>query len=512
MTVELEFCNTAVVGAGAMGAGIAQMMLQTGASVIVYDNQAAQLALARDTIAKGLHKRVQKQWCTQAQADDMLSKLKLSSQQHELAGCDLLVEAIVEKLAIKQTVLSDLQAVVGPACVIASNTSSLSVTAIAAALPFPQMVVGWHFFNPVPLMKVVEVVTAARTAAGITQRLAAFTQRFGHTAVLCQDTPGFIVNHAGRAYGTEALAILREGVADVATLDAILRDAAGFKMGPFELMDLTALDVSHPVMESIHNQYYQDPRYRPSPIAAQRLAAGLLGRKTQAGFYDYIDGKAVQNSPQTAPSGVLPSHVWFAPMEPTTRDWLVRCALTAGVTVEHSGSAPSDQALVICSPLGQDVSSQVVLHQLPAERTVGVDGFIALEHVSRITVMRNPASNAASVASACTLLSSSGKAVSVIHDSCGFVVQRVLSMVVAIGCEIAQQGIASPADIDLGVRLGLGYPQGPLAWGDALGRDRVVHTLAALQNATGDMRYRAALWLSRRAALGLSLLHSEPSV
>ncbi len=502
----LEFARSAVVGAGAMGRGIAQMMLEAGSSVTLYDTQAAQLEAAKAGIAAGIAKRVEKNAFTADAAATMLAKLSLATDITDLKGCDLVVEAIVERLDVKQTVLTAVQNAVGANCVIASNTSSLSVTAIAAGLPYPAQVLGWHFFNPVPLMKVVEVIQAARTAAGLVDKLAAYTRRFGHTAVVCQDTPGFIVNHAGRAYGTEALAIVREGVADFATIDAILRDAAGFKMGPFELMDLTAIDVSHPVMESIHSQYYGDDRYRPSNLAAQRLAAGLLGRKTNEGFYRYEAGKAVNNAIPAAPAGELPSSVWLAPMEPATRDWLARCALAANVNVEHSGSAPSATALVLCSPLGQDVSSQVALHRLPAERTVGVDGFIDLTAVKRITVMSNPATNAAALGSACALLATSGKAVSAIKDSAGFITQRVLAMVVATGCEIAQQGIASPQDIDNGVRLGLGYPQGPLAWGNLLGLERVAQTLAALQQTTGDARYRPALWLQRRALLGMDLL------
>ncbi len=506
----LAFSISAVVGAGAMGRGIAQMMLEAGSRVVIYDTQAAQLDAAKAGIAAGLAKRVEKNVLSAEAAAALLAKLSLATDIADLKGCDLVVEAIVERLDVKQTVLKAVQAVVGDACVIASNTSSLSVTAIAAGLPYPAQVLGWHFFNPVPLMKVVEVVGAARTAAGLVDKLAAYTRRFGHTAVVCQDTPGFIVNHAGRAYGTEALALAREGVADFATIDAILRDAAGFKMGPFELMDLTALDVSHPVMESIHSQYYGDDRYRPSNLAAQRLAAGLLGRKTSEGFYRYgqgkDSGKASNNAIPTAPTGELPTSVWLAPMEPATRDWLVRCALAANIVVEHSGSAPSDAALVLCSPIGQDVSTQVALHRLPAARTLGVDGFIDLNAVKRLTVMRCPATSPTALGSACALLATSGKAVSAIQDSAGFVTQRVLAMVVAIGCEIAQQGIASPLDIDNGVRLGLGYPQGPLAWGNLLGLERVAQTLAALLQTTGDARYRPALWLQRRAQLGMDLL------
>src|SRR5262249_47050925 len=180
---------------------------------------------------------------------------------------------------------TQLEGIVGPGAVLASNTSSLSVTAIAAGLKQPGRVAGFHFFNPVPLMKVVEVVAGLKTDNEVTAKLTAYATAMGHTPVLAQDTPGFIVNHAGRGYGTEALRIVGEGVADFATVDRVLRDQVGFKLGPFELMDLTALDVSHPVMESIYHQYYEEPRYRPSVITAQRLAGGVLGRKTGERFY-----------------------------------------------------------------------------------------------------------------------------------------------------------------------------------------------------------------------------------
>ncbi len=175
---------------------------------------------------------------------------------------------------------------------LATNTSSLSVTAIAAGLKRPQQFAGYHFFNPVPLMKVVEVVAGLKTDPAICAGLAEYARQMGHTPVQAQDTPGFIVNHAGRGYGTEALRVVGEGVADFATIDRILKDQVGFKLGPFELMDLTALDVSHPVMESVYRQYYDEPRFRPSVITAQRLAGGMVGKKVGEGFYRYVDGKA----------------------------------------------------------------------------------------------------------------------------------------------------------------------------------------------------------------------------
>ena len=494
-----------------MGRGIAQMMLEAGSAVTLFDSNTAQLDAARASISAGLSKRVTKGSMTQAAADGMMEQLRSTAVAADLATCDLVVEAIVENLAIKQSVLKQIEAYLSADAVIVSNTSSLSVTQIAAGLARPAQVAGWHFFNPVPLMKVVEVVAATQTNPDIIARLVAYTRAFGHTPVVCQDTPGFIVNHAGRAFGTEALALVREGVTDFATCDAILREAAGFRMGPFELMDLTALDVSHPVMESIYTQYYQDPRYRPSNLAANRLSAGMLGRKTQQGFYTYdAQGKLAQTLPTIdfVHADTMPTSLWLAPMEAATRAWLAALAQQCGVPLE-TGTSPSDTALILCAPLGRDVSSEISTHALPAERTLGIDGFIALDSVKRLTLMRCPVTSDNAAALAAAFLAHSGKAVSLIEDSAGFATQRVLAMVVAIGCEIAQQGIASPADIDAAVRLGLGYPSGPLAWGDALQPTRVATVLQNLQICTGDARYRPALWLQRRAQLGLSLLHVQ---
>src|SRR6266568_3872170 len=207
--------------------------------------------------------------------------------QAGFADADLVIEAIVERLEAKQTLIATLDGVVGKECILATNTSSLSVTAIAAASAHPARVAGLHFFSPVPLMKLVEVIDGLLTSPVVIERLVEFAAALGYTPVKARDTPGFIVNHAGRGYGTEALRIIGEGVADAATIDLILKLEAGFRMGPFELLDLTGLDVSHPVMESIYHQFYEEPRFRPSPLTAQRLAAGLLGRKSGRGFYDY---------------------------------------------------------------------------------------------------------------------------------------------------------------------------------------------------------------------------------
>ena len=276
-----------IVGAGAMGRGIAQIAAQAGSQVLLFDTHADASAAAQESGYLQWDKLHEKGRFDTAQKILYRSRLQCSNSLAGLAKCDLLIEAIVERLDAKAELFAELEALIAPGAVLVSNTSSLSITAMGARLKRPQRLAGFHFFNPVPLMKVVEVIAGLKTEPGVCEALVRYARQLGHTPVQAQDTPGFIVNHAGRGYGTEALRLVGEGVADFATVDRILKDQVGFKLGPFELMDLTALDVSHPVMESVYQQYYQEPRYRPSVITAQRLAGGLLGKKVGEGFYTY---------------------------------------------------------------------------------------------------------------------------------------------------------------------------------------------------------------------------------
>ncbi|MFC5299932.1 3-hydroxyacyl-CoA dehydrogenase [Azospira restricta] len=489
-----------VVGAGAMGRGIAQIAAQAGCRVLLCDVRDGAAAEARTAVVAQWGRLVEKGRLSAEAAAAAGGRLEVVDGLPPLAAADLVVEAIVENLDAKRALFRQLDDIVRPDCVLATNTSSLSVTAIAAGTADPARVAGFHFFNPVPLMKVVEVVAGALTGDRALELLATLAGEWGHAPVRAADTPGFIVNHAGRGYVTEALAMLRDGVADVATIDAILRDAAGFKLGPFELLDLTGLDVSHPVMESIYRQYYDDPRYRPSPIAAQRLAAGLLGRKSGRGFYRYDGGANPAPALPAAPAWTGP--VWVGNAQPDAADAARALLHKLGVRVE-GGIRPSESALIVVTPLGSDVSACVAGEGLDALRTVGLDTLLPLAR--RRTLMRSPATDPAVAAQAQALFSADGVPASLIDDSAGFVAQRTLATIVNIGCEIVQQRVCSPADLDRAVELGLGYPQGPLAWGDALGAGRVLAILRALQVRTGDMRYRPSLWLVRRAELGMSL-------
>jgi len=488
-----------------MGQGIAQMAAQAGSQVLLFDAVAERAAQAQQAIAAQWQKSLDKQRISPDQHRAYLASLKPVDSLQALSGCDLVVEAIVENAQVKQALFAQLCEVLSGDAVLASNTSSLSITALAAGLKRPDRFAGLHFFNPVPLMKVVEVVPGLATAPAVCKKLKAYVLTMGHQVVLAQDTPGFIVNHAGRGYGTEALRIVSEGVADFATIDRILRDQVGFKLGPFELMDLTALDVSHPVMESIYHQYFEEPRYRPSVITAQRLAGGWLGRKTGQGFYSYEQGKAQISPEPITPSSTLKPPVWVS-ARAARRAELLQLLKNLGATIE-TAAAPSNQALCWVAPLGFDVTTCAIVERLDPARTLGIDMLMPDDATQRRVLATNPATRTDIRDAAHALMASDGKAVSVIQDSGGFVTQRVVATIVNIASDMCQQGICSPADLDTAVTLGLGYPLGPLALGDRLGADNLLEVLFNLQTVYGDPRYRPSPWLRRRGALGLSLSH-----
>ncbi len=501
------FSQVGIVGAGAMGQGIAQIAAQAGSTVHLFDRDSAAVERAIANLRTQWDTLVAKGRLTPEAAAACKSRLSAVPDLSALKACDLVIEAIVERLDVKQALFAELESVVADSAVLASNTSSLSITAIAAKLRVPGRLAGYHFFNPVPLMKVVEVISGVKTAADCCERLSAYARQMGHRPVQAGDTPGFIVNHAGRGYGTEALRIVSEGIADFATIDRILKDQAGFKLGPFELMDLTGLDVSHPVMESVYRQYYEEPRYRPSVITAQRLAGGLLGRKSGEGFYRYAEGKAVLPAEPAVPQVDEMPPVWVSPRA-SRRAELLLLLKNLGASIE-TGQSPSMNALTLVAPLGFDITTVAVVERLDPARTLGIDMLMDDAQTQRRVLATNPATRADMRDAAHALFARDGKAVSVIRDSGGFVTQRVIASIVNIASDICQQGVCSPADLEAAVTLGLGYPQGPLAMGDHCGPTNILEVLFNMQTVYGDPRYRPSPWLRRRGAIGLSLLQEE---
>jgi 3-hydroxybutyryl-CoA dehydrogenase len=485
-----------VAGAGTMGRGIAQVLAQCGVRTLVFDAQPGAAQKAKDSVAQALGKLAERGKLDAASVPKTLARMEIAGSLDAFAPCHVVVEAIIEELGAKRELFSKLEAIVAPGCIIASNTSSLSVTAMAAACKRPERVAGYHFFNPVPVLRIVEVVDGVRTEPWATDALSALAKRFGHAPVRCKDTPGFIVNHAGRAFVPESLRILSEGVADFASIDRILVDAAGFRIGPFGLMDLVGLDVAHAVMKSMYQQYYEEPKYRPSFLAEPRVAAGLLGRKTGRGWYAY--GKdGAEPLPEAAAPKRLPDSIWVVP---ELKDFFS----TFRTRME---SKPSGDSICFVAPLGQDATTAAIDAGLDPARTVAVDPLFGF--AKRRTLMTTPATRPEVRAAAHGLLASDGVPVSVINDSPGFVAQRVVAHIVNVGCDIVQMRIASPEDLDRAVVLGLGYPRGPLGMGDAIGPQKILSVLEAIHAIFQEPRYRPSPWLRRRAQLGISLLTPE---
>jgi 3-hydroxybutyryl-CoA dehydrogenase len=497
-----------IVGAGIMGRGIAQVAAEAGMTVLLADARIGAVEEARCFCVDMIRRKASKGQLTGADAEAAAGRIRGTDAGPEtgyaaLATCHLVIEAVAERMEVKHAVLAGLEAAVSDTCIIATNTSSLSVTAFAAAARMPGRVAGFHFFNPVPLLRLVEVIGGVLTDDWVLEALTATARRMGHHPVRATDTPGFLVNHAGRGFGTEALRIVSEGIASFADVDRVMVDAVGFRMGPFELFDLTGLDVSHTVIESIYHQYYEEPRYRPVAITAQRHAAGLFGRKAGRGFYVYPDGKPVKPAEPPAPRvdfGRVTA--WISGRHPEAAAMLREVVAAAGVKLE-TAARPSDEALLFVTPYGEDATTSALAEGLDPTRTVAVDCLFGLDR--RRTLMCTPVTRPEIHDAAHAILAEDGRPVTLIHDSPGFIAQRIVTCIVNIGCDIAQQRIAAPEDIDRAVEIALAYPRGPLRFGDELGPRRILDILAAMLAFYGDPRYRPSPWLKRRAQLGVSL-------
>lgn len=497
----------ALIGTGVMGMGIAQIAAQAGIDVRLFDARAdaAEQGLAK--LKFTLEKLQAKGKISQQQFTDTLAHLHIVENIEAIAGVDLVVEAIIENLEIKQNLFKQLESIVSDSTILATNTSSLSVTAIASVLEHQERMAGLHFFNPVPLMKVVEVIAGFATKEDVITELLAFASHIGHCGVRTKDTPGFIVNHAGRAYGTEALKILGEGLSTVSEIDRILREGAGFRMGPLELFDLTGLDVSHPVMESIFNQFYQEDRYRPHPLTRQMLAGKKVGRKVGEGFYKYVDGTKTNEVPrQTVPQVAAYSSVWIKADREQDAVILRQFIQMQGLVCDNA-EQPASESLILLATYGEDTTTAALRFGVDATRAVNID--LLTDFDKHRTLMPSIVTQQSYIDQAHAIFARDGHGVSIIAESVGFIAQRVLAMVVNLACDIAQQKIATVTDIDKAVKLGLGYPYGPISWGDVLGSERILLILERMYSNTGDQRYRPSPWLKRRSALNLSLLRSS---
>jgi len=501
--------TVAVIGAGTMGAGIAQVAASYGHRVQLHDARFGAADAAKKSIADALANRVAKGRLGAADAESALARIQTVVTLADVCVAQLVIEAIVEDLPAKRELLVQVENVALPDSILASNTSSISITALAAGMKRPERVVGMHFFNPAPLMPLVEVVSGLATSAEVVEITHATALAWGKTAVRATSTPGFIVNRCARPFYAEGLRLLAEQAADVATLDAVIRESGGFRMGPFELIDLIGLDVNLAVTTSVWDAYFHDPRYSPSVLQQERVAAGFLGRKTGRGFYDYAPGAAKPLPYAEAPRPAPPRVVVHGEIADAAA--LVDRIAKSGVAVERTRAdsrfpagalhVPGDAGGVwIALTDGRTATARVV--------ATGVRDLVLLDYAldyaatARIAVARADTCGEGAYAAAVGALQAGGVVVSRLDDVAGLAVMRIVAMLANEAADALLQGVADADAIDLAMQQGVNYPRGPLAWADAVGVASIRDVLANLALHYGEDRYRISPLIARRGATG----------
>ena len=465
-----------IAGAGTMGAGIAETARDAGLDVRLHDP---------DPEARG---RVDGVAWAPALAD--------------LAPCDVVIEAAPERLDVKRALFTELAAVVAPDAVLATNTSSLLVTAIAAGVPGPERVVGLHFFNPVAKMRLVELVAGAASSEAALARARSLGEAMGKQVIAAADGPGFLVNRCNRPFSLEALRIVHERLATPEQVDRICRRAAGFRMGPFELMDLVGIDVGYAIAQSFYEQTHE-PRWRPSPLAARMAAGGRLGRKSGQGWYAYPPGRPADPPPDEPPprgDGLV-----VVAGETELADWLLAAAGEAGweaaTPLDADGELPF---LILDCGAGEDDPPLQGGHQVllcdaaplsaqdPGGTAAGFYLPLPVLDGGVVELCRSPTTAAPAAAAAERFFATLGRRAEWVGDGPGLVSGRILAQLVNEACFALTEGVGSAADIDAGMELGLNHPRGPLAWGDLIGPGAVLDTVLALWEEYREERYRPA--------------------
>jgi 3-hydroxybutyryl-CoA dehydrogenase len=490
-----------------MGAGIAQLAAQAGARCLLHDPDAAALEkgvdAARGRIERGIEKgRLRR---------EQLGALEPAADLAALGDAGLVIEAAPEDLELKRALFTEVATHVAVDCVLATNTSSLSVTALAAGVPGPERVVGMHFFNPPPLMALLEVVAGERSGEAALARARAAGEAMGKHVIDAADGAGFLVNRCNRPFALEGLRLVEQRLATPEQVDRICRMAGGFKMGPFELMDLVGVDVGFTISRSFFEQSFGEPRWRPSPLAARAVAAGRHGRKTGEGWYRYPDGPPPDPEPPEPGGG---DGLIVIAGESGLAEELAEAALGAGWDVAAPEDAEGEvpELIVDCGGHASMNQSrppgpQLLLCDaapLAAQDPGGPSaGFHLLPPFGRLAELTaSPTTAPATLAAAERFFATLGMVGERVGDAPGLVLGRIAAQLVNEACFAVGEGVGSPADVDAGMVLGLNHPRGPMEWGDEIGAEQVLVLLTALQEEYREERYRPAPALLRAARAG----------
>ena len=495
-----------IIGTGTMGSGIAQVAAAAGHVVKIFDALPAAIAQAVRIIDTGLRRSADRGKFSEHEALAAKNRIVPVTELKQLADAGLIIEAIVEDLEAKRELLCQVEKVVSSDCILATNTSSLSVTELAGALERPERFAGMHFFNPAPLMELTEIISGLTTDPKTISTVAATAKAWNKTPVLARSTPGFIVNRVARPFYTEALRLLSEQAADHATIDELIRESGGFRMGPFELMDLIGNDINFAVTQSVFRASFFDPRFTPSLIQQELIQAGFLGRKSGRGFYCY-NQEATPPVPVFEPPMPSPGTVLLFQAQPATELLLSRLRESFPLASEYSEGtdanqvAQADEAVL---RLTDGRTAARVARELSAPNTVLVDLAYDYGRARTVAVTRAGQCSDRAYRSAVGLLQAAGFNVVYLKDLPGLAVMRVVAMIINEAADAIHYGVSNVSDVDLAMSKGANYPAGPFAWAAKLGTTVLYQVLKNLAIHYGEDRYRisplveGSFWNGRR--------------
>lgn len=487
-----------VIGAGTMGAGIAQIAAQAGHTVYLYDLSQDTIQHGIEHITKGLSRLVEKNKLSIADKEQLLNRIHPTTDIKQLSESRLIIEAIFEDINVKQKVLLELEELCGENTILASNTSSISITAIGSVLKRPQNLAGMHFFNPAQIMKLVEIVSGITTSPTIAETLFDTATAWGKKAVHVKSTPGFIVNRVARPYYAEALRALQEGTANIATIDAVMRESGGFRMGPFELMDMIGHDVNYAVTCSVFSAYYNDPRFLPSLLQKDLIDAGFLGRKTGRGFYDYVDEN---NNPKvdTLMTDSCPLEI-IVYGEPGIEQSIIQ--LLKDNQIEYQTKESNSFKFIVNDVHIALTDGRTATERSAKENIVDLVLFdLALDFTNsnRCAITSSAQASAKAATTAIAFFNAIGKSVSVLNDVPGMLVMRTVCMLANEGADAVNQQVCNEQAVDTAMEYGVNYPLGPLAWAERIGLENVINVLRNLAQTYGEDRYRISPLLQKNA-------------
>jgi 3-hydroxybutyryl-CoA dehydrogenase len=504
-----------VIGSGTMGSGIALTSLLAGFRVILYDVDSKALQKAYAEIKERLERK---------KKAISIKYLSTSSELEAVARCQFVIEAAPENLSLKQDIFANLSQICSPAAILATNTSTLAVTEIAAAAGYPDRVGGMHFFNPAPVMPLVEVIRGAQTADHTISALVELARRMDKTPVVAGDTPGFIVNRVARPFYGEALRLLGEGAATVEKIDQLVRQGADFRMGPFELMDLIGIDINFAATQSMYNQTFGEPRYKPHWIQAQMVQQKAFGRKSGRGFYDYSQKSGPAKPAEKSSVEESTRKYQARPLMLVRGSWapgLEEAVQQAGLVVKYEASAAEEPPVaIVCTGRQEGLKEEITRLDLELppgslllcqcsdttlaeiadwvkypSRVVGFDGLFS--QGSALTLTSTSATSSRSRSEAELFTAALGKEAVWVDDTPALILPRIICMLANEAAFAAGEGVAEPDTIDQAMQLGTNYPKGPLAWAREIGYGRVLAVLEHLQKEYREDRYRPAPLLRR---------------